>query len=167
METPDKTPSKNSGDELPSDNKFTDVFLTDKTHNGKRYIATWVYSVLLLLSLFISILAIPALSNRTTGAGHREVKLQLEGTSTVHVSVSERGIEYIEISQPKGDKNLTGLGKGDKGEYAEKKCATKQDNYGEQGEQAPKPRKGWYTSPSCPWWDAVSKGAGSNQSSCN
>jgi hypothetical protein len=84
------------------ENKFTDVFLTEKDENGRRYIATWVYSVLLIVTLFISLLAIPALSN---GSKEQEktISLQLEGTSTVHVSVNEQGISAIEVSQPKAN----------------------------------------------------------------
>jgi hypothetical protein len=84
--------------------KFTDVFLTETDHQGKRYLATWVYSVFLLIALFVSILAIPALSKKPeVYSPVKNIKLELEGRSTVQVSVSYAGIENIEISQPKGE----------------------------------------------------------------
>jgi hypothetical protein len=83
-----------------SKTRFTDVFLTEKGHDGKRYIATWVYSVLLLVSLFVSILAIPALSKGEKPLNHKEIRLQLEGTSTVSVGVDQGDIKYIEVLQP-------------------------------------------------------------------
>jgi len=93
---------KKETNEAPNGNKFTDVFLSEGDHNGKRYIATWVYSVLLLLALFISLLAVPALSKRKEYTlPSKEIKLQLEGPSTVHVSVGISGIDFIEINQPK------------------------------------------------------------------
>jgi hypothetical protein len=108
MQTEQKKETNEIPNEMPNGGKFTDVFLSEGDHNGKRYIATWVYSVLLLLALFISLLAIPALSKRKeVTLPSKEIKLQLDGPSTVHVSVGPSGIDFIEINQPKKENTKT------------------------------------------------------------
>jgi len=121
--------------------KYTDVFFSER-EGEKKVLATWVYSVFLLLSLLFAILAIPALAQREKDI--KFIDLQLEGTSVVKVQVDANGLQHVQILQPKttemkedpvpeGKPNNTGA--------MTKQCPIG-NNYAAPNKQGPRPNMG-------------------------